>query len=160
MDEQVDLMDRKNIPITPGLHISTDISDEEENNSSRSRSSSRIRSPISNLAPQISHPHSMSTGSGQSSLSTLPNHILTSAFQLRFYLQLILRFLLLLSPFHPLVILHQLIQRAPLRLRFSLQDPLLPPTPLVLPIHGLLNPDLAQVLMSIYHHPRRIPTSL
>ena len=85
MVEQVrphlDLMDRKNIPISPGLQIPADIGDEEENNSGRGRSrSSSSRSSITKLAPQISHPRNISTGSGQSSLSAPPNHILTSAF--------------------------------------------------------------------------------
>ena len=81
MNEQVrpllDLLDRKSIP-TAGLHISTDIGDdEEENDSSRSRSTSRRRSSATKLTPQISHPHTISSGSGQSSLSTSPKHILT-----------------------------------------------------------------------------------
>ena len=85
MDEQVrphlDLMDRKNIPITPGLHLSADVGDEEENNSGRGRSrSSSSRTSITKLAPQISHPRTTSTGSGHSSHSAPPNHILTSAF--------------------------------------------------------------------------------
>ena len=71
MDEQVrphlDLMDRKNISTTLGLHISADIDDEKEN-ASRSRSSSRKRSSITELGPQI---HTMSTGFGQSSFSTI-----------------------------------------------------------------------------------------
>ena len=78
MDEQVrphlDIMDRKSIPTTLGLHISTDIDDgKKENNASRSRSSSRKRSSITELGPQISHPHTMpnGSGSGQPSLSTI-----------------------------------------------------------------------------------------
>ena len=56
MNEQVkphlELMNRKNIPTSPCLHISADIGDDdEENNSSRSRSSSRNRSSVNNSAP-------------------------------------------------------------------------------------------------------------
>ena len=86
MNEQVrphlELMDRKNIPTTPGLHISDDIGDDDddEDNSSRSRSTSRPRLSVNNTAPQISHPHNMSSGSGQYSLSTSTNHVLTSTF--------------------------------------------------------------------------------
>jgi hypothetical protein len=85
MNEQVrphlKLIDRKDIPTTPGLQISDDISDDDEEiNSSRSRSSSRTRPSVNNSAPQISHPHNMSSGSGQYSLSTSPNHVLTSTF--------------------------------------------------------------------------------
>ena len=76
----LDLMDRRNVSTNPGLHISADTGNDEENNSSRSRSSSRKRPK---LAPQISHPHTMSSGSGQSSLSTSPNHISTSTFPIQ-----------------------------------------------------------------------------
>jgi hypothetical protein len=82
MEEQVrpllDLLNRKSIPTTAGLHISAEVGDDEEENDLRhSRSSSRKRSSITNLTPQISQPHTISSGSGQSSLSTFPNHILT-----------------------------------------------------------------------------------
>ena len=84
MNEQVrpllDLLDRKSTPITAGLLISADFGDdEEENNSGHSRSSSRKRSSITKLpvTPQISRPHTISSGSGQSSLSTSPKHVLT-----------------------------------------------------------------------------------
>ena len=81
MNEQVrpllDILDRKNIPNTASLHTSADMDDDEESNSGRSRSSSRKRSSVTTLAPQISLPHNISSGSGQSSLSTAPNHILT-----------------------------------------------------------------------------------
>jgi hypothetical protein len=85
MDEQVrphlDLMDRKNIPTNLDLHLSANVGDDaEENNSSVSRSSSSKRPK---LAPQISHPHTMSIGSGQSSHSAPPNHALTLAFPTR-----------------------------------------------------------------------------
>ena len=66
----LDILDRKNIPNTPSLHTSADMGDDEESNSGRSRSSSRKRSSVTTLAPQISHPHNISSGSGQSSLST------------------------------------------------------------------------------------------
>ena len=71
-----------------------------------------------------------------------PNLIisLVQLFQLTFHLQLILRFLLL-SLFHPLLMLHQPMQPPLLRLRLSL----LPPTFLLLPTHGLFNPVLAQI---------------
>ena len=82
MNEQVrpllDLLDRKNIHTNPSLQIvSADMGDDEESNSGRSRSSSRKRSSATTLAPEISHPHNIPSGSGQSSLSTAPNHILT-----------------------------------------------------------------------------------
>jgi hypothetical protein len=82
MNEQVrpllDLLDRKSIPTTAGLLVSADFGDdEEENDSGHSRSSSRKRSSITKLTPQISHPRTISSGSGQSSLSTSPKHILT-----------------------------------------------------------------------------------
>ena len=64
-------------PTTAGLHISADIGDdEEENGPSRSRSTSRKRSSGAKVTPQISHPHTISSGSGQSSLSIKPDHVL------------------------------------------------------------------------------------
>ena len=67
-------------PTTASLHISADIGDdEEEKGPSRSRSTSRKRSSGTTTTPQISHPHTISSGSGQSSLSTPPEHILTSS---------------------------------------------------------------------------------
>ena len=83
MTEQVrpllDLMDRRNIPTNSGLHISADIGNDEGNNASRSRSSSPERS-VTKLAPETSHPHTLSSGSGQSSLPTQPNHIFSTTF--------------------------------------------------------------------------------
>ena len=81
MNEQVrpllELLDRKSIP-TAGLHVAADIGDDEgENDSSLFRSISRRRSFRTKLKSQISQPHTMPSGSGQSSLSTPPNHILT-----------------------------------------------------------------------------------
>jgi hypothetical protein len=70
----LDSLDRKSTPTT-GLQNSADIAeDEERNESSLSRSSSRKLKPR-----QFSHSSTMSSGSGQSSLSNPPNHILTSS---------------------------------------------------------------------------------
>ena len=85
MDEQVRpylyLIERRNISANPDVHLSADVGDEEENKPNRSRSPSRRRPTITKSAPQISHPHNMpTTGSGPSSLSVPPNHLLTSAF--------------------------------------------------------------------------------
>ena len=63
MNEQVrplldQLLDRMSIPTTAGLLISADVGDDEkENDSSHSRSSSRKRSSITKLTPQISSTH-------------------------------------------------------------------------------------------------------
>ena len=66
------LRDRRS-PTTSSRHVSVDIG-EEENGSSRSRSSSRKRS---SKPPQISHPHTNTID--QSSFSTPPNLVLTSS---------------------------------------------------------------------------------
>ena len=80
MNEQVrphiDLLDGK----IAGLHISAgNGDDEEENGSNRSRSLLRKRSSKSKKTPQNFHPHTMPSGSGQSSLLNPPTHISTSS---------------------------------------------------------------------------------
>lgn len=78
----LDSLDRKSIPnATAGLHISADTGDDNEESDSRvSRSSSRKRSFITMMKPrQVSRPPTISSEPGQSSLSTLPEHILTSS---------------------------------------------------------------------------------
>ena len=85
MNEQVrpllHRLDRNSISATAGLHIPADIGDdEEENGSSRSRSSSRKWTSTPKKTPQISRPHTMSSGSGQQiSLSTPLKHVLISS---------------------------------------------------------------------------------
>ena len=74
----LDFKDRRNSATTSGLHISANMGvDEEEDGSSRSRSTSPKRS---SKAPQISHPHTntISSGFDQSSLPTSFNHVSTS----------------------------------------------------------------------------------
>ena len=76
MNEQVrpplDLLDRKNIFNTASLHTPADKGDDEESNTSRSHSSSRKRSSVTTLAPQISHPYNFQPLSSPSSEN---NHV-------------------------------------------------------------------------------------